>query len=161
MIEQVQSLEAMQNFAHKFISNLESDKEKATIVGLYGDLGAGKTTFTQSVAKALGVVENIVSPTFVIMKFYELSGQKWKKLIHIDAYRLEKSSELTNLGWQEIINNQENLVLIEWPEKVEDIMPVHTQIHFTHVSDNTRSISVIPALSRNPSRILDSVSSTE
>ena len=132
----------VEGFARRVISDLKVGSENATVVGLYGDLGAGKTTFSQAVAKTLEVEETVVSPTFVIMKIYELSGQKWKHLIHIDAYRLEKSSELARLGWQELISDSGNLILIEWPERVVDIMLEHTSIHFTHISENEREIEV-------------------
>lgn len=113
----------------------------ATVIGLQGELGSGKTYFAQRFGKILGVKENMVSPTFVIMKSYSInpsnsSGQAWhrfKKLIHIDAYRLEKEEELLKLGWQEIVKDPENIVLIEWPEKIEGIMPKDSKrIIFNH-----------------------------
>ncbi len=84
-------------------------KSKAVVVGLHGDLGSGKTTFTQCVARELGVLETVTSPTFVIEKIYTLKNQAFDHLIHIDAYRLEKSEELLRLGWTEISANPKNL----------------------------------------------------
>ncbi len=134
----------MEILAQNFVKNLEQNKDGATIVGLYGDLGAGKTFFTQSVAKTLGVEENIVSPTFVIEKIYELTSQKFSHLIHIDAYRLESSSELLSLGWQKIISDPNNLILIEWPERVEDIMPKHTKVLIRHLENETsREVDIV------------------
>ena len=95
----------------------------ATIIGLQGDLGSGKTHFVQKFGQVLGIEEHIVSPTFVIMKYYDVAWSGFKKLIHIDAYRLESSKELLDLGWEDLISNPENLIFIEWPEKVEDIIP--------------------------------------
>lgn len=138
-LEETQKIAA--DFAKKLL-NL-SGQEKATVVGLYGELGSGKTSFTQGVARALGVCENVVSPTFVIEKIYELSNQKFQHLIHIDAYRLEKSSELLHLGWQEIIADPKNLILIEWPERVSDIMPEHIHINFRHIENEQREIEII------------------
>ena len=115
----------------------------ATVIGLQGELGSGKPYFVKNLAKMMGIAEHVVSPTFVIMKMYDIdpstsSGQAWhrfKKLIHIDAYRLEKEEELLNLGWEKLLADQENLVLIEWPEKVEGIMPKDSKrIHFKHES---------------------------
>ena len=139
------NLEETQNIAKEFVSviNLLPIENSARVVGLYGDLGAGKTSFTQGVAKALGISETVVSPTFVIEKIYELSHQKFDHLIHIDAYRLDKSSELVHLGWQEIISNPKNLILIEWPERVADIMPKHIKINFSHTLDEGREIEII------------------
>ncbi len=142
------SLEEMQQIARDFVAGLNPLETGATVVGLYGDLGAGKTTFTQSVARALGVEETVVSPTFVIEKIYELPKtekvpQKFTHLIHIDAYRLEQSSELEHLGWRDITADSHNLILIEWPERVADIMSVHTRLNFTHVSENVREVEII------------------
>jgi tRNA threonylcarbamoyladenosine biosynthesis protein TsaE len=117
---------------------------KATIVGLYGDLGAGKTAFAKALAKVLGVEDSVTSPTFVIEKIYELKNQKFKHLIHIDAYRLEREEELLRLGWGEIISDQENLILIEWPERVSGIMPVHISIKFKTLKDeNSREVEIL------------------
>ena len=143
MKETIKSAQDMKNLASRFIFGLKQRAGVATVVGLYGDLGAGKTTFTKGVAKALGIFEVIASPTFVIMKIYELSEQLFKHLVHIDAYRLEKSSELKHLGWSEIIYDPENLVLVEWPEKVADIMPEHTKIQFMHTDEHTREVEII------------------
>ena len=106
---------------------------KATVVGLQGELGSGKTYFVKDLGKMMGIEEHIVSPTFVIMKIYDIDWQGFKKLIHIDAYRLEKEEELLNLGWEKLLEDPENLVLIEWPEKVEGIIPKDSKrIHFKH-----------------------------
>jgi len=116
--------------------------DHAVIVGLFGDLGSGKTTFTQALGKHLGVKEVITSPTFVIEKIYRLNGQSnFKNLIHIDAYRLDSGKELTNLGFEEISRDPNNLILIEWPERVADILPPDLiKINFKFVSENEREI---------------------
>ncbi len=138
------NLEDTQRFASDFIRNLSPKSNGATVVGLYGNLGAGKTTLTQSVARGLGVGETVTSPTFVIEKIYELADQKFTHLIHIDAYRIEKSEELLRLGWQEIISDSQNLILIEWPEKVSDIMPEHIKVVLKTLEDETsREIEVV------------------
>jgi tRNA threonylcarbamoyladenosine biosynthesis protein TsaE len=138
------NLEDTQKFASDFIQNLTPKTNGATVVGLYGNLGAGKTTLTQSIARGLGVGETVTSPTFVIEKIYELAGQKFTHLIHIDAYRIEKSEELLRLGWQEIISDSQNLILIEWPEKVSDIMPKHIKVVLKTIEDETsREIEVV------------------
>lgn len=148
------SLEEMHALAADFVKSIVSKKEMdcATVVGLSGDLGAGKTSFTQGVAKAFFIDETVVSPTFVIMKKYNLTPQglslgkefdAFTHLIHIDAYRLEKSSELVHLGWQEIISDPKNLVLIEWSERVIDIIPAYyIKINFEHVSQNERTVEI-------------------
>ena len=117
--------------------------EGAAIIGLYGDLGSGKTTFTQYVAKILGVNETITSPTFVIEKKYDIKHSFFKKLIHIDAYRIDSSKEISTLDWNEISGNPHNIILIEWPERIADILPKnHAKIFFKFISENEREIEI-------------------
>ncbi len=126
-----------------FIRAGKSKKQTACILAFSGDLGAGKTTLTQAIARELGVREKIISPTFVIMKSYKLQTKSYKFLIHVDAYRLEKDAELLRLGWQEIISDPENLVLIEWPERVQKIIPeTAICINLSHEGDDTRCIEI-------------------
>ncbi len=138
------NLEDTQKMAQDFIAELTPKQDRATVVGLYGNLGAGKTAFTQCVAKTLGVGEKVLSPTFVIEKIYELTNQKFTHLIHIDAYRMESSDELKHLGWQEITSNPKNLILIEWPEIMADIMPEHIQISLKALeNEGSREIEIV------------------
>ncbi len=123
------------------LGNLKSNQ--ATVVGLFGDLGSGKTTFTQALGKHLGVIEVMTSPTFVIEKIYSLDGKNgFKKLIHIDAYRLDSGRELHSLNFVEICNDPNNLILIEWPERVADILPGNiVKINFKFISEFEREIN--------------------
>lgn len=114
----------------------------AKIVCLSGNLGAGKTAFTQSVAKHLGIKDKVISPTFVIYKKYPLKLKGYKFLFHLDAYRLKNEKELLNLGWEEIIADKGHLVFIEWPENVHKIIPSHAD--FVYISND-----------KNDSRILE------
>jgi tRNA threonylcarbamoyladenosine biosynthesis protein TsaE len=98
-------------------------RECAIVVALHGDLGAGKTTFTQTLARTLGVTESVTSPTFVIMKGYATLSPEFDNLLHIDAYRIEKSEELSVLGFAQILAAARTLVVIEWAEKVVDVLP--------------------------------------
>lgn len=93
------------------------------IIGLSGDLGAGKTALAKCIAELLGVDDTVTSPTFVIMKSYDIMHDFYKKLIHIDAYRLTSGKELESLKFKDTVNNPENLILIEWPECVKDALP--------------------------------------
>ena len=132
----------MDDWVDSFIFDLLADDKKALIIGLFGDLGSGKTTFVQSVAKAFGVKKNITSPTFVIQKKYQLiSNNFFENLIHIDAYRLEGGEDFSNLGWEESINNPKNIIFIEWPEKVSEILPRDMKkIYFKFIDEQTREI---------------------
>ena len=126
--------------ARQFAENLTPARE-AVVVALQGDLGAGKTTFVQSVAHALGVKEDVISPTFIIQKRYALEGQPFSQLIHIDAYRLEHARELEVLGWDDIARDPGNIIFIEWPEHVTGLLGPETQhLSFTYIDENTRSI---------------------
>lgn len=113
----------------------------ATVLALTGDLGAGKTTLTQSIGKKLGVTENMISPTFVIMKHYRLKTSDYRLLVHIDAYRLDSSAEMKTLGFDTLIADPENLIVIEWPERIADILPADCiRISLEHLEENKRAL---------------------
>ena len=98
--------------------------DTAAIVALTGDLGAGKTTFTQQLAIHLGVTQTVVSPTFGIMKGYELVDHPhFDQLIHIDAYRIEDMSEIGPLRFEELFKETRTLICLEWPENITAILP--------------------------------------
>lgn len=116
---------------------LKGDSKKALIIGLEGELGSGKTTFIQGLAKGLGIKEHITSPTFVIMKKYNFSKGK---LYHIDCYRIDLK-DLIELDFKEIINNPKNIVVIEWAEKVKDILPNNIiWMKFEYIDKNKRKL---------------------
>ena len=105
------------NFAAKLAKSLKGGE----IIALEGDLGAGKTTLTQYLAKALGVKKNITSPTFVLMKIYKVEIKKYKldRLVHVDCYRLDDPQELFYLGIEEYLNKENTVVIIEWADKIK------------------------------------------
>jgi len=105
-----------------FLRELSHSAPRAMVVALKGELGAGKTTFVQGVAKGLGIKEKILSPTFVIMKSYPVS-RMGKTFFHIDCYRMKDEQDLLALGWDTIVSNGKNIVLIEWSERVRKILP--------------------------------------
>ena len=98
-----------------------------TVLALEGDLGAGKTTFTQGLARGLGVKVMVNSPTFVLLKIYKTKVKKFKKLIHLDAYRLNSGADLTAIGWQDYLR-PENLVVVEWADRVAAVLPKNSLI---------------------------------
>jgi len=135
------SLKETNKIAEDFLDTVERS-DRATVVALQGDLGSGKTAFTQEVGKILRVNENMHSPTFVIEKIYGIGWKNFKNLIHVDAYRLEKDSELLHLGWEEIIKEPENLIFLEWPENVANIIPESAKkIFFKFIDETTREIT--------------------
>lgn len=126
--------------AETFLGKIFKEKtKKAIVVGLYGDLGAGKTTFTQAVAKTLGIKRKVNSPTFVIMKKYSIKHGQHKFLFHIDAYRLKNRKEIENLGWKDILANSEHLVFVEWPENIIEVLPKHHQVKISHLSSKGKN----------------------
>lgn len=162
----IKSIAELGDFADFFIKNLSKIEKGqngdlnsiqpngAAIVCLSGDLGAGKTTFSQQVAKILNIHEVVNSPTFVIQKNYTIgqgvvslvggsgvSQFPYKNFIHIDAYRLEDAGEMEKLKFFEIIADPENLIFIEWPERIAKILPKQAIfLKFESVDENSRKI---------------------
>lgn len=139
------NLKETENLAVQFVRDILKQKKRtsATVVGLSGELGSGKTAFVKGVARALGVRNTVTSPTFVLEKIYKLPPRKaFSKLVHIDAYRLDHKKELTALNWDEVTQDPEALVLIEWPECVKGALPRRAQkISFKFIDDTTRKIT--------------------
>ena len=111
--------------ANKFLS-----KNNALILCLNGDLGGGKTTFTQGLAKGFGIKQKINSPTFLIIKKYSVKRNNFKNFYHLDCYRLEDPQELIDLGFKEMISDKNNFIVIEWAEKIKKILPSENVINF-------------------------------
>jgi tRNA threonylcarbamoyladenosine biosynthesis protein TsaE len=116
-------------------------KSKERVLALDGDLGAGKTTFTKGFAKEFGI-EEITSPTFVIMKKYKLKNKEFDYLFHIDCYRLKNKDQLKQLNFKEIVKNKRNIILIEWPEKIEGALKNEISINFKFISKKEREIKI-------------------
>lgn len=108
-------------------------KGKQHIFGLVGELGSGKTTFVQAFLRALGVRGRILSPTFIIIKPYTLHLKPSAIAYHIDCYRIKKPGEFLKLGLKKILADKENIVLIEWAEKIKRYLPPKTVwLEFKH-----------------------------
>lgn len=112
-------------------------KRTALVISLRGDLGAGKTTFVQGFLRALGVKGGVTSPTFVLVKRFRLgAGAKKKGLeraYHVDAYRLRSPGDAATLGLADAFADPRAVVLIEWPERLEKILPKRrVKLYFSH-----------------------------
>lgn len=106
------------------------------IITLKGDLGAGKTAFTKKLGEYLGVEEVIISPTFNIMKQYQLETDDFDSLVHIDAYRLENSNEAKPLKLAELIKTPRVVFCIEWPDILADLIPERAVKLKIEIKDN-------------------------
>ena len=122
-------------FLSEEIKKEKSRKNKAIVIALEGNLGGGKTTLVQGFARGLGIKDKITSPTFVIMKKYDF-------LYHIDCYRINEK-DLIELGFNEIIGDSRNIIIIEWAEKIKKILFQNTLwLKFEYLDKNKRRISI-------------------
>jgi len=119
------------------------------IIALGGELGAGKTTFTQGFAEGLGITDKIISPTFVLIRQHPIPNSKnvlptcRRVLYHIDLYRLEEIKNIKDLGIDEMMQNPKNIILIEWAEKAKKLLPKNiTWIKLEVIDKNTRRIKI-------------------
>lgn len=121
--------------------------EGGEVICLEGELGAGKTTFTQGLLKGLGAEGPYTSPTFLIMKQYDLKTKNHpeysglKAAYHIDAYRVG-ADDILNLGWEEMIADPKNIIIVEWPERIKEILPENVlKISFESLDEDRRKIT--------------------
>lgn len=117
------------------------------VIALSGVLGVGKTTFVQGFAKGLGIKEKIISPTFVLIRQHKIPNSK-RVLYHVDLYRLAGNQIANSLGLEDLMSNLTSVVLIEWAEKVKDLLPKNTiwisfkTLNENHGSSNKREITL-------------------
>jgi tRNA threonylcarbamoyladenosine biosynthesis protein TsaE len=130
---------------------LKTFSKKAIVLGLIGDLGGGKTTFLQGFAKGLGIKKKILSPTFIIIRKLQIPSSKntktktlkFKNFYHIDCYRLQTPKEILNLGYKKIVSDPQNIVAIEWADRISTILPKDTLIlNFKFIDLKTRQITI-------------------
>lgn len=109
---------------------IASSLKGGDVIALYGDLGSGKTRLVKGICQGLDVKQMVNSPTFIIVNEY--SSQNFHKIYHFDLYRMRSEDEVLQMGFEEYINT-EGIVLIEWPEHVERLLPQKTiKIHISH-----------------------------
>lgn len=151
-----QTKKLAENLARQILAG--GQKNRAAVLLLQGELGAGKTTFLQGFAKGLRVKEKILSSTFILIKKFPITRSQSKSIpqtqrplslwyrwfYHVDCYRLQKANEILDLGFKKIISNPENIVAVEWPEKVKKISPKDAiSVKFKVVGKDERSITII------------------
>ncbi|WKZ28615.1 MAG: tRNA (adenosine(37)-N6)-threonylcarbamoyltransferase complex ATPase subunit type 1 TsaE [Patescibacteria group bacterium] len=112
-------------------------------IALYGDLGAGKTTFAQALAKALGVKKRVQSPTFILMQEYRLPKRGGAKvLLHVDAYRGDVA-QFKAVGLAEYLRHPDTIVLVEWADRIQELLPKKLiKVRLAHRGGDTRSITI-------------------
>lgn len=151
------SLEQIPQVAEQVITAAKRSfaADHAVLVTFSGDLGAGKTTLIKEIAKQLGVTDDLQSPTYVIYKRYKtsprgfavaplLQGEGDRTVVHADMYRLESSNEIIKLGWDELLADPKNILLIEWPEKIADVIPQWAiKVTIQHRGEALRSIDIV------------------
>lgn len=131
---EVSGLEALDEAANALIKYVGSER----MFIFEGEMGAGKTTFIKSVARALGVQEVVSSPTFSIVNEYDASG---RVVYHFDFYRIKNLQEAYDIGYEEYFYSGD-YCLIEWPEKVEELLPEHyIKVEIAVRSDTERTLS--------------------
>ena len=129
---------------------IAAELKGGSILALTGELGSGKTTFVQGFAKGLGLKTRIISPTFILMRLYRVAPTtNHQSLVtsfyHVDLYRFEKNAEreVVNLGLTDLWEQKENIVVIEWAEKIRGLIPMgSTWIKFEVLDENRRKIMV-------------------
>jgi len=123
----------------------QKQTKRAVVFALQGNLGSGKTTFIQGFGQGMEVEEKILSPTFVILKQYRTGKEKSsiRNVYHIDCYRVEGAEDIDVLGWDDIIENPQNVVLVEWAERIQEILPQDVVwITFKSQGEKKRTITI-------------------
>lgn len=143
----VRGAEAMRRLGDTLARRLNKEEMKgrcALIVGLFGDLGSGKTTFTQGFAKGLGAHGRVQSPTFVLLRTHQINKNlSFQRFVHIDAYRMETADELLALGWEQLAGGPENIILIEWAERIKTLLPhMYIRVTFRHKGEKEREVVI-------------------
>lgn len=117
--------------------------EDGDVLMLSGDLGAGKTTFVQGIAKGLKIKDRILSPTFVLVRNHEVDSEKFNNLNHIDLYRIEGQEDLEKFGISEFIFSENSVTIIEWADKLKNFNPKKGyKINFVYKGENKREINI-------------------
>ena len=118
----------------KFAKEISKKIKQSQVVALKGDLGSGKTTFSQGFAKGLGIDQHVGSPTFKLVSEYVGSSLN---LYHVDCYRLNNIQEFLNLGGENLLLPDNGITLIEWADIIQELLPKGTiEIEFSRVKDN-------------------------
>ena len=115
---------------------------RALVIALEGNLGAGKTVFAKGFARGLGIKEEMKSPTFILMRAFQIpsASRRSKKLfLHFDAYRISNAKEFKQIGFKNFLKDPQNILLVEWSDRVESLLPKdRVQIRIKHLGKDQR-----------------------
>jgi tRNA threonylcarbamoyladenosine biosynthesis protein TsaE len=130
-------------FAHSLVDSWENGEQpKSHILCLFGDLGSGKTTFSQGFARSLGITTRLLSPTFIIVRRYSIPNG-FRYFYHIDLYRTDSTKELSGIGIEEILVDTNSCVIIEWAEKMKELMPISRyELYFSALKNGSHRILI-------------------
>lgn len=143
MINEIESVSEEQT--EQIAADFAIKATPGTVVAIYGELGAGKTVFARGFARGLGVTETVSSPTFTIMQEYKLDKDSKTKGIswfyHLDLYRIENPESALVFGVDEYLSNDNAVLLVEWAERIEKLLPKDTvRVEISHAGETTRKI---------------------
>ena len=132
------------NDTEKFAKELIDKLLPGDIICLVGDLSAGKTTLSKYIIKALGINDEVISPTFNYVKEYNIkNNDKIHKIYHFDVYRIKSTEELLEIGFYDYINDKNSIKIIEWADIIEDEIPKNAKwIYINIINENTREIII-------------------
>jgi len=142
----VTTIRSLREFARDVIKNYleQARPAQARLITLSGDLGAGKTTFTQTLGELLEISSGIDSPTYVIEQRYPIeSHASINELVHIDAYRLEQENDPQKIGLDQTLQDPTKLIVIEWPEKIEGFLQAYKKIEIVLELSGEKRVAMI------------------
>lgn len=133
-----ENLESTEAIAQELAGSLQGGE----VIALSGNLGAGKTIFVKFLATALGVKEDVTSPTFVLMKIYSARVRDIRRLVHVDCYRLDGQNDLFDIGLEEYLQDPKTVMVIEWADKISNLPSQTINVKIDYLSDTKRRIII-------------------
>lgn len=133
----------MADFAADFANKLTPGSIGATVVALIGPLGAGKTTMVGKLLAAYGVTDPVTSPTYTIETVYKLPSGPFSRAYHLDTYRLDGSADLAALDFESRLADPENLILIEWADRIKDVLPSDSKRISIQIEENEERVITV------------------
>jgi len=143
MLFTIHSIAEISEKANLFLSYIQNEPKfkNSNVIAFYGKMGVGKTTFIKAICKAMGVEDEVNSPTFALINEYFTSQQE--SIFHFDFYRINSVEEVFDFGYEDYFYSS-NYCLVEWPELVENLLPEnHIRVQITENEDSTRTVECL------------------